>query len=54
MNRKILEMRYAIALENTLTKDEILERYLNIAYYGDGAYRCRPRPGTTSTPTPRN
>ncbi|MCB0884878.1 MAG: transglycosylase domain-containing protein, partial [Propionibacteriaceae bacterium] len=38
MNRKILEMRYAIALENTLTKDEILERYLNIAYYGDGAY----------------
>ncbi len=38
MNRKILEMRYAIALENSLTKDEILERYLNIAYYGDGAY----------------
>lgn len=38
MNRKILEMRYAIALENSLSKDEILERYLNIAYYGDGAY----------------
>lgn len=36
--RKIQEMRYAIALEQRLTKDEILERYLNIAYYGDGAY----------------
>lgn len=38
MKRKILEMRYSIALERQLTKDEILERYLNIAYYGDGAY----------------
>ena len=36
--RKIRELRYAIALEKTLTKDQILERYLNIAYYGDGAY----------------
>lgn len=38
MDRKILEMRYAVALEQNLTKDEILERYLNMAYYGDGAY----------------
>ena len=36
--RKVQEMRYAIALEQKLSKDEILERYLNIAYYGDGAY----------------
>jgi membrane peptidoglycan carboxypeptidase len=36
--RKIKEMRYALALEKTLTKDEILERYLNIAYFGAGAY----------------
>ncbi|HEU5486205.1 MAG TPA: transglycosylase domain-containing protein, partial [Microlunatus sp.] len=36
--RKIKELRYAISVEKTLTKDEILERYLNIAYYGDGAY----------------
>lgn len=36
--RKIQEMRYAIALEKRLSKDQILERYLNIAYYGDGAY----------------
>ncbi|EPH03223.1 hypothetical protein HMPREF1531_01281 [Propionibacterium sp. oral taxon 192 str. F0372] len=38
MERKILEMRYAIALEKEIPKDVILERYLNIAYYGDGAY----------------
>ncbi len=38
IERKILELRYAMALEERLTKDEILERYLNIAYYGDGAY----------------
>ncbi|RCK70386.1 penicillin-binding protein [Desertihabitans brevis] len=36
--RKIQEMRYAIGLEKRLSKDEILERYLNLAYYGDGAY----------------
>ena len=38
MERKIRELRYAIALEKKLSKDEILERYLNIAYYGEGAY----------------
>ena len=38
IQRKIQEMRHAIAIENAFTKDEILERYLNIAYYGDGAY----------------
>jgi len=36
--RKIREMRYAIALEERLTKDEILERYLDIAYFGNGGY----------------
>jgi membrane peptidoglycan carboxypeptidase len=38
LKRKIRELRYAIALERKFSKDEILERYLNIAYYGDGAY----------------
>ncbi|WP_375431027.1 transglycosylase domain-containing protein [uncultured Friedmanniella sp.] len=38
MKRKIRELRYAVALERKFTKDQILERYLNIAYYGDGAY----------------
>ncbi|MFU8872105.1 transglycosylase domain-containing protein [Micromonospora sp. SL4-19] len=36
--RKIREMRYALALERELSKDEILSRYLNIAYFGAGAY----------------
>ncbi|MEH1013898.1 transglycosylase domain-containing protein [Micromonospora sp. CPCC 206060] len=36
--RKIREMRYALALEQELDKDEILRRYLNIAYFGAGAY----------------
>ncbi len=36
--RKLREARYAIALEEKLGKDEILNRYLNIAYFGQGAY----------------
>ncbi|HEY3561504.1 MAG TPA: transglycosylase domain-containing protein, partial [Kribbella sp.] len=36
--RKLTELRYAIAVESELSKDEILERYLNLANFGDGAY----------------
>ncbi len=36
--RKIRELRYAIAFEEAYSKDWILERYLNLAYFGDGAY----------------
>lgn len=36
--RKITELKYAIGLEKKFSKDQILERYLNIAYYGNGAY----------------
>ena len=36
--RKLQELRYAVELEKRMTKDEILERYLNIVYFGDGAY----------------
>jgi membrane peptidoglycan carboxypeptidase len=36
--RKLQEIRYAATLERTLSKPEILDRYLNIAYFGDGAY----------------
>ncbi|GAA1391890.1 transglycosylase domain-containing protein [Luteococcus peritonei] len=36
--RKVRELRYAVAVEKKLSKDQILERYLNIAYYGAGAY----------------
>jgi membrane peptidoglycan carboxypeptidase len=38
LERKLREARYALALEQKLSKDEILERYLNIAYYGNGVY----------------
>ncbi|MGH2601442.1 MAG: transglycosylase domain-containing protein, partial [Dehalococcoidia bacterium] len=37
-SRKIKEIRYAIALEKRLSKDQILENYLNIAYFGHKAY----------------
>ncbi|MEV4262848.1 transglycosylase domain-containing protein [Kribbella sp. NPDC049584] len=36
--RKLTELRYAIAVEDQLSKDEILERYLNLANFGDGSY----------------
>ncbi|MEW2445209.1 transglycosylase domain-containing protein [Micromonospora marina] len=38
VGRKLQEIRYANALEESLSKDEILNRYLNIAYFGSGAY----------------
>ena len=38
ISRKVLELRYAIALEQKLTKEQILERYLNLAFYGDRSY----------------
>ena len=36
--RKLLEWRYAQLLEAALSKDEILERYLNAIYLGNGVY----------------
>src|SRR5690606_5720206 len=36
--RKLRELKYAVTLEQRLTKDEILEGYLNLAYYGDRTY----------------
>ncbi|MBE3202856.1 penicillin-binding protein [Frankia sp. CH37] len=38
LDRKLRELRYAVEIEKRFSKDEILERYLNIAYFGDGAY----------------
>jgi len=37
-DRKLREARYALALEQKLSKDEILHRYLDIAYFGNGVY----------------
>jgi membrane peptidoglycan carboxypeptidase len=36
--RKITEMKYALQVEKELNKDQILERYLNIAPFGNQAY----------------
>src|SRR4051812_42496114 len=38
VGRKLREARLALALEETYSKDEILARYLNIVYFGNGAY----------------
>lgn len=38
LRRKIQEALLALWLEKNLTKDEILTRYLNVAYFGAGAY----------------
>ncbi|GAA4591929.1 transglycosylase domain-containing protein [Planotetraspora phitsanulokensis] len=35
--RKLAELRYAMGLERKYSKDQILEKYLNIAYFGAGA-----------------
>lgn len=36
--RKLLELRLAVAVEARLTKDQILERYLNIVYFDQQTY----------------
>ncbi|MFG1920429.1 penicillin-binding protein [Cryptosporangium sp. NPDC048952] len=36
--RKLREIRYAIALEKELSKDQILENYLNINFFGNQGY----------------
>ena len=38
INRKLREARYALAVEESMSKDEILTGYLNISYFGAGAY----------------
>ncbi|MGC5009343.1 transglycosylase domain-containing protein [Streptosporangium sp. DT93] len=36
--RKLNELRHAMAVEEKYSKDQILEKYLNIAYFGASAY----------------
>ncbi|GII63071.1 carboxypeptidase [Sphaerisporangium krabiense] len=38
VSRKLNELRYAMAVEQENTKDQILEKYLNIAYFGASSY----------------
>ncbi|MFC6712606.1 transglycosylase domain-containing protein [Branchiibius cervicis] len=36
--RKLQQLKYAISLEQKYTKDQILDGYLNLVYYGDQVY----------------
>jgi membrane peptidoglycan carboxypeptidase len=38
LGRKLVEARFALNLDRQLSKEEILNRYLNTVYYGNGAY----------------
>ncbi|MDL4773377.1 MULTISPECIES: penicillin-binding protein [Thermomonosporaceae] len=38
VGRKLRELRYALDVEQRMTKDEILQGYLNVAYFSAGAY----------------
>ncbi|MEV0902871.1 transglycosylase domain-containing protein [Actinoplanes sp. NPDC049802] len=38
VQRKLSEMKFAVQVEKQLTKQQILERYLNMAPFGNGAY----------------
>lgn len=40
-SRKIAEVFMALKLENEYSKDEILELYFNVIYYGKGCYNIR-------------
>ena len=42
LGRKLREVRLALALEDTYSKDELLTRYLNIVYFGQNAYGIQP------------
>src|SRR5690606_24168128 len=35
---KLLQVHYALMLEKEMTKEEILERYLNTIFFGNNAY----------------
>ena len=35
---KVLQARYAVMLEKTVSKEKIVERYLNTVYFGNNAY----------------
>lgn len=52
VGRKLRELRYALDVEQRMTKDEILQGYLNVAYFSVAHTACRPPPSATSASPP--
>ncbi|QNG55286.1 penicillin-binding protein [Pseudonocardia petroleophila] len=52
LDRKLLDVTVALALEDRLTKDEILARYLDTVYFGNGAYGVAAAARTYFATTP--
>jgi membrane peptidoglycan carboxypeptidase len=52
--RKLKEMRLAVEMEKQLSKAEILERYLNMAYFGHRAYGIYAAAEVFFSKTPKN
>jgi membrane peptidoglycan carboxypeptidase len=38
ISRKVTELRYAVSVERGMSKEQILENYLNLVYFGNGTY----------------
>jgi membrane peptidoglycan carboxypeptidase len=53
LNRKIYEAKCALMLEKQYTKDEILEKYLNIAFFGEHSYGIAVAARTYFNKTPQ-
>ena len=54
VGRKLSEAMLAWQLEDRLSKDEILTRYLNTVYFGQGAYGVQAAAARSSGSTPRS
>ena len=52
--RKLQELFLTWHVENTLTKDRILEIYFNVIEYGPGLYGIGPAAGTSSARRPKD
>lgn len=52
LDRKLLDVTVALALEDRLGKDEILARYLDTVYFGNGAYGVAAAARTYFATTP--
>ncbi len=50
--RKLREMRYALELEKHYSKAQIMQRYLNIVYFGHGAYGIKAAANAYFSTTP--